>query len=121
MRVKQTNYTNHCAQRQLLSQQLLPQISMSASLHPATLMPFVRIPLAPLLAPVDPDLLEMEEFAEHVGITVSADLFQYETALAAGWDYGARGPVTRAEDTFPKAHLSKLTPTWCMQCLIKKQ
>ena len=37
---------------------------MSASLHPATLMPFVRIPLAPLLAPVDPDLLEMEDFAE---------------------------------------------------------
>ena len=37
---------------------------MSASLHPATLMPFVRIPLAPLLAPVDQDLLEMEEFAE---------------------------------------------------------
>ena len=27
-------------------------------------MPFVRIPLAPLLVPVDPDLLEMEEFAE---------------------------------------------------------
>ena len=37
---------------------------MSASFHPATLMPFVRIPLAPLLAPVDPDLLETEEFAE---------------------------------------------------------
>ena len=37
---------------------------MSASLHPATLMPFVRIPLAPLLAPADRDLLEMEEFAE---------------------------------------------------------
>ena len=37
---------------------------MSVSLHPATLMPFVGIPLAPLLAPVDPDLLEMEDFAE---------------------------------------------------------
>ena len=37
---------------------------MNASLHPATLMPFLRIPLAPLLAPVDPDLLEMEDFAE---------------------------------------------------------
>ena len=37
---------------------------MSASLHPATLTPFVGIPLAPLLAPVDPDLLEMEDFAE---------------------------------------------------------
>ena len=56
---------------------------------------------------------------QHVGITVSADLFQYETALAAGWDYGARGPVTRAEDTFPKAHLSKLAPTCAYSVWLK--
>ena len=49
---------------------------MSASLHPATLMPFVRIPLAPLLAPVDPDLLEMEDFAE-VTYDISIGVFTY--------------------------------------------
>jgi len=53
---------------------------MSASLHPATLMPFVRIPLAPLLAPVDPDLLEMEDFAE-VTYDISIGVFKREFSL----------------------------------------